>query len=77
LCFFPQGKTVDDDFPDWAKALSIILIIASVIFIPLTAVLVHYDLFKLSSGSSGGGTSGEQKEMGGVAKSQSTMPLTN
>ena len=71
LAFF-QGETVDDDFPDWAKALCIILIIASVIFIPITALLIKYDLFKLNSPGSN-----DENELAGMPTSQSKTPLTN
>ena len=63
---------MDDDFPDWAKALCIILIIASVIFIPITALLIKYDLFKLNNNDSN-----EESEMSGMPVSQSKTPLTN
>ena len=71
--FFFQGKTVSDDFPGWAKALCIILIVASVIFIPITALLVKFDLFKLPQ------TNMPMVEMTNtdkVPKSVSTAPLT-
>ncbi len=36
-------------YPKWGEALCFILILASAIFVPIIAVLKHYDLFNLKS----------------------------
>jgi len=51
-----KAETVETKYPDWGVALCFILVVASVVFIPITALLVHFDLFSLP------GSSEEEKE---------------
>lgn len=68
-----QAKVVDSEYPSWGVALCFILVVASVIMIPLAAVLVHFDLFRVP------GTEEEEKdgELKPIPPSVSTMPLTD
>ncbi|XP_057316090.1 sodium- and chloride-dependent transporter XTRP3-like [Hydractinia symbiolongicarpus] len=68
-----EAKVVDSEYPSWGVALCFILVVASVIMIPLAAVLVHFDLFRVP------GTDEEEKdgELKPIPPSVSTMPLTD
>jgi len=41
------GMVVESEYPDWGVALCFILVGSSVVFIPIIAVLVKFDLFKV------------------------------
>eukprot|EP00111_Clytia_hemisphaerica_P005902 TCONS_00017112-protein len=70
------ATTFLDDYPNWAKGLCILLIAASVIFIPITALLVNFDLFKIPSDESDDKKEMDN-EMRGIPNSSSQQALAN
>jgi hypothetical protein len=74
-----KDKVLNEEgpYPVWAEALSIFLMFVSVLFIPIVALLVKFDMFNLKGFTSDAdGTAPESTEKGGIPKSISTMPLS-